>query len=361
MGRTRRVAFAAVLGSAVLATACSNGTSINSPFSTSTPVLHSGPEYEVTTGSVSGLGTILVDGQGLTVYMYATDVRGAPSRCYGICAVQWPPVVLPPGSHRAGGRTRHPSLAARHDPSHGRDTPGHLQRLAPLPVAARPRPGQGHRSGPDQRRRPLVRPLPRRPADRDTVAVTTPPESTPPRARSDRSARRVPSSPSTPRDRSCPSTRRDRSSRSAPSARSCRSPPPAPSRRWRRWAASPRWRRPSRSAPPWPCSPTGRSGRAMAARSQSSAGEHLAVATAVGHVLLGRQADERRVGRVGADLGGNAEGQRSGRHLHAVRHHGVGAHGGARCRPGPSGARPSPNPRGSRPPGCSPRDGPSGR
>jgi len=29
--------------------------------------------------------------------MYATDVRGTPSRCYGICSVQWPPVVLPPG------------------------------------------------------------------------------------------------------------------------------------------------------------------------------------------------------------------------------------------------------------------------
>jgi predicted lipoprotein with Yx(FWY)xxD motif len=97
MGRTRTAALAVALGLAVLLTACSNGTSINSPFSTSTPVLHPGPEYEVTTGSVSGLGTVLVDGQGLTVYMFATDVRGAPSRCYGICAVQWPPVVLPPG------------------------------------------------------------------------------------------------------------------------------------------------------------------------------------------------------------------------------------------------------------------------
>ena len=81
----------------LLATACSDGTSVTQPFSTTPPVLHRGAEYEITTGHVDGLGTVLVDGQGLTVYMYATDVRGRPSRCYDICAVQWPPVVLRPG------------------------------------------------------------------------------------------------------------------------------------------------------------------------------------------------------------------------------------------------------------------------
>jgi predicted lipoprotein with Yx(FWY)xxD motif len=91
----RPVAVVMLLGVALVATACSDGTSVSSPFSTSTPVLRSGPEYEVTTGAVNGLGTVLVDGKGLTLYMYATDVRGQPSRCYDICAVQWPAVVLP--------------------------------------------------------------------------------------------------------------------------------------------------------------------------------------------------------------------------------------------------------------------------
>jgi predicted lipoprotein with Yx(FWY)xxD motif len=36
-----------------------------------------------------------VDGQGITLYLYETDRRGSPSRCYGICAIQWPPVTLP--------------------------------------------------------------------------------------------------------------------------------------------------------------------------------------------------------------------------------------------------------------------------
>jgi predicted lipoprotein with Yx(FWY)xxD motif len=83
----------------VLATAvggCGNGTSITTPFVTAPVVLEHGPEYEVKAGTVSGLGAVLVDGKGITVYMFATDKRGRPSRCYDICAVQWPPLVLPP-------------------------------------------------------------------------------------------------------------------------------------------------------------------------------------------------------------------------------------------------------------------------
>jgi predicted lipoprotein with Yx(FWY)xxD motif len=98
--RARATASIAVLLLAVFGAACSNGTSVSSPFSTSPPVLLHGPGYEIMTGHVQGLGTVLVDGQGLTVYMYGTDVRGGPSRCYDICAVQWPPVVLKPGVTR---------------------------------------------------------------------------------------------------------------------------------------------------------------------------------------------------------------------------------------------------------------------
>jgi len=94
-GRTPSLALVAAVG--LVGAACSNGTSITTPFVTSAPVLRHGPEYEVSTGVVSGLGTVIVDGRGITLYMYATDTRGQPSRCYDICAVQWPPLVLPPG------------------------------------------------------------------------------------------------------------------------------------------------------------------------------------------------------------------------------------------------------------------------
>jgi len=96
----RSATVAGVLVVALLAGGCSNGTSISSPFNGQAPVLRNGPEYEITTGPVSGLGTVLVDGRGLTVYSFANDVPGRPSRCYNICAVEWPPVVLPPSVSR---------------------------------------------------------------------------------------------------------------------------------------------------------------------------------------------------------------------------------------------------------------------
>jgi len=52
------------------------------------------PRYEVLSRLVPGLGKIITDGQGMTLYMYTPDNRG-PSQCGGFCAQQWPPLVLP--------------------------------------------------------------------------------------------------------------------------------------------------------------------------------------------------------------------------------------------------------------------------
>jgi predicted lipoprotein with Yx(FWY)xxD motif len=57
------------------------------------------PHYEVLAGSIAGLGKVITDGQGFTLYMYAPDHRGA-SQCYGVCARQWPPLILPRGITR---------------------------------------------------------------------------------------------------------------------------------------------------------------------------------------------------------------------------------------------------------------------
>jgi predicted lipoprotein with Yx(FWY)xxD motif len=44
--------------------------------------------------SSTDLGTILVDGQGRTVYEFAND-HGNTSTCDGVCAQEWPPVMAP--------------------------------------------------------------------------------------------------------------------------------------------------------------------------------------------------------------------------------------------------------------------------
>ncbi len=57
------------------------------------------PVYVVQASKVPGLGTIIADGRGFSLYMYTPDHRG-PSRCSGFCARQWPPLLLPRGVAR---------------------------------------------------------------------------------------------------------------------------------------------------------------------------------------------------------------------------------------------------------------------
>ena len=59
------------------------------------------PGYEVQTGVVRGLGTVLVNGLGFTLYVFAPDKQSGVSTCYGQCAKAWPPLVLPTGVTQA--------------------------------------------------------------------------------------------------------------------------------------------------------------------------------------------------------------------------------------------------------------------
>jgi predicted lipoprotein with Yx(FWY)xxD motif len=93
----RRLATVTVVVAAACAGCSGSGVAVTSPFSTAPPVLQHGPVYQVKVRNVAGLGPVLVDGQGITLYLFTTDQRGQPSRCYQICAVQWPPLTLPHG------------------------------------------------------------------------------------------------------------------------------------------------------------------------------------------------------------------------------------------------------------------------
>jgi predicted lipoprotein with Yx(FWY)xxD motif len=59
------------------------------------------PVYEIKTANVHGLGKILVDGQGFTLYVFAPDNHSGRSKCYRRCAAGWPPLVLPSGVSNA--------------------------------------------------------------------------------------------------------------------------------------------------------------------------------------------------------------------------------------------------------------------
>ncbi len=54
----------------------------------------------VAVGSTS-LGDVLVDGDGMTLYLFDSDTQGGESTCYGGCASAWPP-LLTEGDPAAG-------------------------------------------------------------------------------------------------------------------------------------------------------------------------------------------------------------------------------------------------------------------
>jgi predicted lipoprotein with Yx(FWY)xxD motif len=66
----------------------SSGGSASAAATTSTP---SGGSATVDSASVGGLGTVLVDSQGRTLYLFQKDSSGK-SACLGACATAWPPL-----------------------------------------------------------------------------------------------------------------------------------------------------------------------------------------------------------------------------------------------------------------------------
>jgi predicted lipoprotein with Yx(FWY)xxD motif len=83
--------------SSTTATTSKASTSTTSASTSTTAAGTSPPVYEVQTGTVSGLGEVLVNGQGLTLYLFVPDKQSGSSTCYGSCAEGWPPLLLPTG------------------------------------------------------------------------------------------------------------------------------------------------------------------------------------------------------------------------------------------------------------------------
>jgi predicted lipoprotein with Yx(FWY)xxD motif len=73
----------------------------------------------VRTGTVAGLGTILTDAGGHTLYMFPPDA-GSQVKCTGACAGTWPPLVIATGHAPTGaGQVNAADLGTIPDPNTG--------------------------------------------------------------------------------------------------------------------------------------------------------------------------------------------------------------------------------------------------
>ena len=79
-----------------------------------------GKKVVVSTRRLPGLGQVLVDGKGLTLYMFVPDKRKRVT-CVSTCAAIWPPVFLPKGAKTvATGKAEHSLLGSDRDPAGGK-------------------------------------------------------------------------------------------------------------------------------------------------------------------------------------------------------------------------------------------------
>jgi predicted lipoprotein with Yx(FWY)xxD motif len=112
----RRVLAAAGLAAVVCAGA---GCSSSAP-GAGRPVAAAGSAVTIRVRSLPGVGTVLVNSRGYTLYMFEPDARRRVT-CTNLCAATWPPVKISPGGRLvAGPGVRADLLGSDPDPAGGR-------------------------------------------------------------------------------------------------------------------------------------------------------------------------------------------------------------------------------------------------
>ncbi|ACQ82336.1 Secreted repeat of unknown function [Beutenbergia cavernae DSM 12333] len=95
----RRAALAGLAAAALALAACSGGEDPAEPEETTAQEESAAPEEEAPADADlatadSDLGEIVVDGAGMTAYMFTNDTQGGDaSACTGDCLTAWPPVI----------------------------------------------------------------------------------------------------------------------------------------------------------------------------------------------------------------------------------------------------------------------------
>jgi predicted lipoprotein with Yx(FWY)xxD motif len=116
---TRKIVIAAPAAAGLLLAACSSsgGSGSSAPVPPATG--------DAVSAHQTSLGTILVDGRGRTVYVFANDKPNV-STCSGACAADWPPVAAPsPAPTSLPGVNGALSTTTRSDGSHQLTVAGH--------------------------------------------------------------------------------------------------------------------------------------------------------------------------------------------------------------------------------------------
>jgi predicted lipoprotein with Yx(FWY)xxD motif len=93
-----------MLGVAALLAGCGGGSTTSAPTTTSSAGSSAKPSTSFSTAKVSGLGTVVVDGRGRTVYILTADGKtNAPCTDESGCTKLWPDLPLPDGVASAKG------------------------------------------------------------------------------------------------------------------------------------------------------------------------------------------------------------------------------------------------------------------
>jgi predicted lipoprotein with Yx(FWY)xxD motif len=203
-GKRRPIPFlagAALLAIAPLAfAACGGGGATAS----TTPTKTASPTAAVGTAS-TGLGTILVESQGRTLYLFKLD-SGSTSRCTGPCATAWPP-LLASGSPTVAGAAKasligttkredgttqvtyngHPLYLFVNDTKPGQTNGQGLTAFGAGWFAVTPAGNQAgsHQTGSSQAKQPAAKPAPEAPAPKAAPEAPAPkaaPEAPAPKA-----------------------------------------------------------------------------------------------------------------------------------------------------------------------------------
>jgi predicted lipoprotein with Yx(FWY)xxD motif len=125
----RRSLSALMAATAFLAAACGSSSSSSSKSATapaasattsntaaSPPAT---PAALITTKSLPGLGTVLVNGQGRTLYIFEPD-KHSKVTCTGGCATAWPPMTLSGAKAQTAGAVKASLVSSDPNPAGGR-------------------------------------------------------------------------------------------------------------------------------------------------------------------------------------------------------------------------------------------------